>query len=241
MKKKFAVAALSAVLAVSLLAGCGSGGGSASSKAAGSSAAASSAAASSTAAGSSAASSSVAGSSAAADGEFKKGLKGDGPTELTCRYADFKVPEGLKWEVYTYNASGTTGSVVMHMGKKSTGSLIFEVSTTRMIGAQNSPTGKNKDIETPEEAANEVFRMHGNNGKAKRTDGEKVKISKYEFQTLTIDDGFNNKTYLATAYKTSDGKAAFVEIGINNKDKDDEKLDYKDGLAKQFIESLNLK
>ena len=110
MKKKFAVAALSAVLAVGLLAGCGGSGGAASSAAgssaaSGSSAAASSAAASSaaasSAAGSSAAASSAAGSSAAADGEFKKGLKGDGPTDLTCRYADFKVPEGLKWEVYT--------------------------------------------------------------------------------------------------------------------------------------------
>ena len=249
MRKKIVVLALSAVLATGLLSACGGSGGSGSSaaksSAAGSSAAASSAAVSSAAA-SSAAASSAAGSSAAAssaadDGEFKKGLKGDGPSELSCRYADFKVPEGIKWEVYTYNASGSTGSVVMHMGKKSTGAIIFEVSTTRMVGPELSSTGKAKKLETIEEAANECYRMHGNSGKAERKDGEKVKIGNYEFQTLTIKDDYNDRTYLVTAYLSEGKETAYVEIGFNNKLKDDEKVTYTDGEGKAFIESLKLK
>ena len=243
MKKRILVLALSAALATGMLTACGGGsstGSSAAASSAAGSAAASSAAASSAAA-SSAAGSSAASSSAASDGEFKKGLKGDGPTDLSCRYADFTVPAGLNWEVYTYNAKGSTGSVVMHMGKKSTGAIIFEVSTTRMVGPELSSTGKAKKLETIEEAANECYRMHGNSGKAERKDGEKVKIGNYEFQTLTIKDQYNDKTYLVTAY-TSEGKEnGYVEIGFNNKLKDDEMVKFTEGEGKAFIESLKLK
>ena len=238
MKKKIAVLTLSAVLVVGMFAGCGGSGGS------GSSAAASSAAGSSAA--SSSAASSAASSSASADGEFAKGLKGDGPKELSCKYADFKVPEGMKWEVYTYTGkpeAKTTGSVVMHMGTKDTSLLWFEVSTTRMVGAENSSTGKAKKLETIEEAANECFRMHGKSTNGERIDGERVKIGDYEYQTLTIKSQYKDETFLVTAYKTSDGLEAYVEITVNNKPTGSAgtALNYKEGLAQDFIKSLKLK
>ncbi len=130
----------------------------------------------------------------------------------------------------------------MHIGKgNQTGSLVFEVSTTRMVGPELSSTGKAKKLETLEEAANECYRMHGMNGKSKRADGEKVKIGNYEYQTLTITDDYSDKTYLVSAY-TSEGKEpAYVEVTFNNKMKDDQKLSYKEGPGKEFLEALKLK
>lgn len=234
MKKKIVVVTLSAVLVTGLLSACGG-------SSAGGSSSASSSAAQSTSASTEAQSSST-----AADGEFAKGLKGDGPKELSCKYADFKVPEGMKWEVYTYTGkpeAKTTGSVVMHTGTKDTSLLWFEVSTTRMISGAKSSTGKAKGIETLEEAANECFRMHGESTKGERTDIEKIKIGDYEYQVLNIKTQYKDETFLVTAYKTSDGLDAYVEITVNNKPTGSagSALNYKEGLAQEFIKSIKLK
>ena len=112
-----------------------------------------------------------------------------------------------------------------------------------MVSAEDSSTGKAKKLETLEEAANECFRMHGKSTKGERTDGEKIKIGNYEFQTLTIKSQYKDETFLVTAYKTEDNLDAYVEITLNNKPTTSagDPLNYKEGLAKEFIESLKLK
>jgi hypothetical protein len=155
--------------------------------------------------------------------EMAPGVTGDGPQELTSIFFDAKVPEGLKYEVYTHAfADDTNGTIQLNFGKTSAldGSIV--VSTQRMTPSLDECVTRCielRNLDTYKEGKSEVV-------------GD-VTFGDTTYKEVKISNEWGSDTNYVTYFKTAAGLDGYVEITVKDK-----YLSPDDELVKELINSI---
>lgn len=158
--------------------------------------------------------------------EMEAGAENEGPQDLTSKFFDVKVPEGLKYEVYTYAfADDTNGTIQLNFGKTSTidGSIV--VSTQRMTTSLDECVTRCielRNLDTYKEGKSEVV-------------GD-VTFGDTTYKEVKISNEYSSDVNYVTYYKTEAGLDCYVEIKISDK-----YLSPDDELVKELINSIQYK
>ena len=155
--------------------------------------------------------------------EMAPGVTGDGPQELTSLFFDAKVPEGLKYEVYTHAfADDTNGTIQLKFGKTNTIDGSITVTTQRMTPSLDECVTRCielRNLDTYKEGKSEIV-------------GD-VTFGDTTYKEVKISTEWDSDTNYVTYFKTAAGLDACVEITV-----EDKYLSPDDELVKELINSI---
>ncbi len=161
------------------------------------------------------------------DGEIVGGQEGEGEKTLESKLCSVTIPEGFKYQVYTYAmVDDTNGTVDIDFGDISTMCARLTVSTQRMVNS----------LDEVEERAIELRNLDTyKEGKAEV--GEDVTFGDVTYRRISISTEYGSDETLVGYVKTGAGLGAYVEINLEGVGG----LTFDDAEVKSVIESIEYK
>lgn len=161
------------------------------------------------------------------DGKMNVGDTGEGEKMLESELFSVTIPQGLKYEVYTYSmVDDTNGTVDINFGKNSTIDAKLTVSTQRMVNS----------LDEVEERAIELRNLNTYK-EGKSEVGEDITIGDVTYRKISVSTEYGSDELMVGYVKTGAGLGGYIEINLEGSGG----LTFDDAEVKSLIESIEYK
>lgn len=153
--------------------------------------------------------------------------EGSGPVIIESRFGSITIPEGLDYMLYTDSSKEGSTSIQVHFGKGNTDSGSITVDDHRLVSSMD-------------DVVEACFWVNGYD--VDPVVGKDVTYGDITYKSITIEDPKINGIvhYLASYYKTKEGKDGYIEIAANGTE-GFATIDVDDPLIVEMLEKLVLK